>query len=83
MNRILEAAVEIYEDLTTLTGYDDCVVGVIHRFGAPPTLCYDLNKVLKKLCKEGMTPEEAQEWWDFNMVGAYVGEQTPVYLERL
>jgi hypothetical protein len=32
--------------------------------------------------REGMTDEEAVEWMEFNVVGAYVGERTPWFLHR-
>jgi hypothetical protein len=30
---------------------------------------------------EGMDEEQAQEYFSYNIAGAYVGEQTPVFLE--
>ena len=33
--------------------------------------------------QEGATYSEAVEWVDFNTVGSYVGEQTPIYLRRI
>lgn len=29
-----------------------------------------------------MTREEAEEWFEFNTAGAYVGPRTPMFLER-
>jgi hypothetical protein len=34
--------------------------------------------MIEKLCND-MTPEEAQEFFEFNIEGAYMGERTPVY----
>jgi hypothetical protein len=34
---------------------------------------------LEQLCKE-LTPEEAVEYFEFNILGAYVGEKTPIFL---
>ena len=31
--------------------------------------------------RDGMSYEEAIEWFDFNVQGAYVGEQTPLYIQ--
>lgn len=61
-------------------GYDNCVVGVVLRYGTQPILCYSKKKVLKKLAKE-MSREEAEEWFEFNMLGAWVGEGTPCFLD--
>lgn len=30
--------------------------------------------------RDGMDPDEAQEWIDFNIEGAYMGEHTPIIL---
>ena len=35
------------------------------------------------MVKDGMTRDEAEEYFDFNTQGAWVGEQTPGYLERI
>lgn len=40
----------------------------------------DIEKMLKKMEKEGMTREEAIEYFEFNILGAYVGEENPIYL---
>jgi hypothetical protein len=33
--------------------------------------------------EQGMDEQDAWDWYQFNMVGAWVGEATPVFLERL
>jgi hypothetical protein len=66
--------------LTVMDGYDDCIVGVIERFGQDPVVCYDKEKVLKKLEADGMSRDEAVEWFYFNQIGAWVGETTPCFL---
>lgn len=65
-----------------LDGYDDCVMGVCHRYGQPDILVYDLKKVIKRLQKQGMSEEEALEWYDYNMIGAWVGDETPAFVTR-
>ena len=62
-------------------GYDDCILGVMERFGQEPILAYDKDKMLDKLAQE-MTPEEAEEWFDFNIIGAWVGDETPCFVSR-
>jgi hypothetical protein len=71
------------DDLLIMDGYDDCIVGVCERFGSEPHVIYDLKKILNKLIESGMSPEEAEEYYQFNMVGSYVGEHTPAFLSRL
>ena len=81
---VLEQIKEFINDETlTMTDYDDCIIGVVEQFGRPPIVCYDKNKVLEKLQKDGMNECEAMEYFEYNQIGAYVGEKTPCFLERL
>lgn len=64
-----------------MDGFDDCIAGAVEQFGRPRVVCYDLEQVLQKLEKQGMTPSEAEEWWSYNQVGAWVGEYTPTFIK--
>ena len=74
---------ERYEDLLLMDGYDDCLVGVCLRFGQEPIAIYDRSKVIRRLMKDGMTEEEAVEFYEVNQIGAWMGDQTPCFLDRL
>ena len=63
-------------DLLIMDGFDDCIEGVVERFGQNPIVCYNKQKVLSVL-EEEMTSEEAYEWFEFNQIGAWVGDSTP------
>jgi hypothetical protein len=42
---------------------------------------YDEDKCIQILMeRDGMTDEEAIEFFEFNVVGAYVGDHTPIYV---
>ena len=63
-------------------GFDDCLVGLGFRFGNRGTLIYDQAKVIEKLMQDSnMTEEEAFEYYEFNILGAYVGENMPIFVE--
>ena len=64
-------------------GFDDCIIGFAERCGQPNVLAYDANKIWKKLVKQGMTEDEAVEYFYFNISGAYVGEGTPVFIHKV
>jgi hypothetical protein len=68
------------EEIVIADGLDAAFIGVGFSF-TRPVACYDTEKVLQILMKDGMTYEEAQEYFDFNIVGAYVGENTPVFID--
>tara|TARA_R110002020_G_scaffold9522_5_gene37348 strand:- start:2228 stop:2488 length:261 start_codon:yes stop_codon:yes gene_type:complete len=63
-------------------GFDDCILGVGSRCGMQDILVYSRQKIAYKLRdRDEMTLEEAIEYIDFNIVGAFVGEGTPMILE--
>jgi hypothetical protein len=55
-------------------------VGVGERFGGPPMAVLDVEKMFTKMEKQGMTREEAIEYFEYNILKAHVGEQNPVYM---
>lgn len=81
----MKAAIEeqLEDHMMIMDGYDSCIAGIAMRFGYPNVLAYDYEKVIRKLVKQGMTEEEAVEWFEFNMIGAYVGEGTPIFIHKL
>lgn len=68
------------EDETILwDGFDKAIIGTATRCGMHIVLVYDYEKMTNILVeRDGMTPEDAMEYLDFNLVGAYVGEDTPI-----
>ena len=69
--------------------FEDAILGIVHRFGADPVIAYDYNTVLsifeRQFEKDG-SPDaylDAVEWFEYNVLGAYMGEGTPIYIERL
>lgn len=70
----------IDEDFLIMPGYDDCIEGVGLRFGQEPIVMYNYEKVIAKLMEDGCTYDEAVEFFDFNIIGAWVGDTTPGYI---
>lgn len=64
-------------ELLFADGYDDCIIGMTFRADVPVVI-YSADRMIEKLAKD-MSYEEAQEFFDFNVEGAYMGERTPVY----
>ena len=60
---------------------DAAIVGLVSSFGSgDPVVCYDRSKVIAILMKDGMDEEEAEEFFEFNVIGAYMGPETPVFI---
>ena len=65
-------------------GFDDCVLGIaevwegnerVHR------IVYDALRMINVLMdRDGMSYEEAVEYFEFNIDGAYYGKETPIYM---
>jgi hypothetical protein len=60
-------------------GYEDALIGTGWQF-TQELRVYSVKKVLEILQRD-MSYEDAREFYDFNIVGAYVGEGTPVFVE--
>lgn len=69
--------VKLDPNLLFADGYDDCIIGMTFRADVPVVI-YSADRMIEKLAKD-MSYEEAQEFFDFNIEGAYMGERTPVY----
>ena len=61
--------------------FDQAIMGCIERAGQAPVVCYSKAKVLEILMEDGMSWEEADDYYYYNIVGAYMGDRTPVFLE--
>jgi hypothetical protein len=62
--------------------FDVAIIGVVHGQAGLFAVCYSEPKVLEILVEQdNMDPEEAMEWYQFNMVGSYVGDNTPVFID--
>jgi hypothetical protein len=81
----IDDVADLYPDTTMLKmdGFDDCVVGVVERFGVEPIFCYDVGKIIAKHVADGMTHQEAEEFFQFNQIGAWAGEGTPCFLQMI
>ena len=49
-----------------------------------PVVTYDVEKMLSILIdKYDMSYDEAEEYYHFNILGAWLGENTPIYVRSL
>jgi len=83
MSLTLEEAENEYPNCIKMDGFDDCIVGVCESFGNEPRIVYDIDLIIQKLMKEGMSYDDAVEFYEYNQAGAYVGKNTPVFVESI
>lgn len=69
------------EGAIILDGFDDAIIGIVEEFGNGRRILYSKYKILTILCERDlMTMGEAEEFFDYNIMGLYAGEQNPVFL---
>lgn len=71
---------ELDPDTLLADGFEEAFIGYCQQF-TKTLACYDRAKCIDILMKrDGMTEEEAEEFFEFNVTGAFVGDHTPVFL---
>lgn len=75
---MLDQIIEKYSEETfmKIDGHDNAIVGVDE---ASMKLCYSMKQIIHNLMND-MSHQEALEFYDFNIAGAYVGEKTPILI---
>ena len=65
-------------------GFEKAFIGItIHSPNRNEVAVYDYMLCIDVLMKrDGMNEEDAIDYFYFNVVGAYVGEYTPVFINR-
>lgn len=72
---------EYAEGAILLNGFEDCIVGVVEEFGNGRRVLYDKWKIIEKLQEDSMLVGDAEEYYDYNILGLYAGEQNAVFLD--
>jgi len=81
---IRDRLAEVDSDLLMADGWDDCILGTAYSPGRELLVVYDGEAIIQKMIdRDGMTHEEAEEFFSFNIEGAWVGPRTPVFLRRI
>jgi hypothetical protein len=65
-------------------GLEEAFVGVAHRYGfSVPVAAYDREKCIEILMRDGGTREEAEDFFEYNTLGAWVGDSTPLFIQPM
>ena len=73
---------EYAEGAILLDGLEDCIIGIVEEFGNGRRILYSKDMILDKLQKrDGMTASESEEFYEYNILGLYAGEQNAVFLD--
>lgn len=81
---IREHLSEIYPDILLMTDLDEAIIGVSQRLNEPVLAVYDWEKIIHILMqRDDMDLDEAVEYTEFNIIGAWIGENTPIVVMPL
>ena len=71
---------ELFEGMLFVDGYDEAFIGLGWRFHDGPVAVYDREKIMEMLMADGLSFDEAMEHFEFNIIGGWVGEFTPMFV---
>jgi hypothetical protein len=78
---VKELIVETHPDVLFLDGsFDTAIMGVCYRTGNEPVIAYSYDKCIEVLMADGWTWEQAVDFFEFNIAGAYMGDHTPAFV---
>ena len=84
LDEFREVMTEVNPDALLAVGLEPAILGytVGHHSEHVVVYDYDYDKCVETLvARDGMTPEEADEFLSFNTLGAYVGPHGPIYVK--
>ena len=74
--QLKETIAEYNPEAMFADGHDHAIMG----YSSDGRVVYSADQIIGGLMNEGMTQEEAVEYFGFNIECAYVGEYTPIYM---
>lgn len=82
MGNIREIITQYNEDALLADGFDDAIIGITRRINMEPVVAYDYDKCVEILMtNSGMEYEDAVEYMEYNVVGAWLGDHTPIFID--
>lgn len=79
--RVLEQLADLNPDAALLDNMEEALIGFGRAGHHDPVAVYSRAKILAKLRNDGLSPEDAEEYYVGRFVGLWAGEHTPVILD--
>jgi hypothetical protein len=95
---IRDEIAEINPEALLLDGFDEAIIGMAERINLGPIIAYDVEKIIEILANDMEVEEDdlvddqsieelkismAYDYFDFNIQGAWMGENTPIFISKL
>lgn len=78
---IKEMLSEVNEEALVCDDLEDALVGIGESYGKSPVAVYNVDKIIQiYMERDSMSEEEAREFFDYNVLGAYAGEHMPIFV---
>ena len=76
-----EDLAEVNPNALLVNGLDEALIGFGHQYNSAPVAIYDYDKCIDIFMRDNdWDYEHAMEWMQFNVVGAYMGKGTPIFI---
>lgn len=67
-----------------LDDHKNALLGIGEHYSSHgPVAIYDINIIVQNLVSEGMSEEEAEEYYQFNILDGFVAENQPIFCRGL
>ena len=74
----------IGEQALLMDGFEHAIIGFSQRINEPLLAVYNHDLMIQTLMqRDGMTYDEADEYIEYNCIGAWIGEQTPIIVKPI
>lgn len=75
---ICQSSFQVPEDVLIIGGYNRAIIDIV-SVGNHKVPVYDTNKIIEILVDQGLTEEEATEYFDYNIYSAKAGDRNPIF----
>ncbi len=74
---------EINPEALLCDGFDEAIIGMAERPNLGPVVAYSVEKIIEiMISRDGMSYEDALEYYNYNIQCAWLGEFTPIYISN-
>jgi len=72
---------EANKEALTADGFEEALIGYVERFGQNSLALYDRERCIEILMgRDGMDREGAEDFFESNVIGVWMGENTPAFV---
>jgi len=76
----LDVLTEYNEEAIVFHDIEDALVGWVVRMGSPTVALYSADKAIEALIDEETDYESAVEWFEYNTLNTWAGDNTPAFV---